>query len=80
MFVDAAQNNLYVTPTTLSAGQPMQVMAQGQVVICDVVGRLVATYGNPRNSSQQLIIPAPDQAGIYILKDSNHATAKIIVR
>lgn len=78
--VDAAQNNLYVTPTTLSAGQPMQVMAQGQVALYDVVGRLVATYGNSRNSSQQLIIPAPEQAGIYILKDSNHATAKIIVR
>lgn len=73
-------DNLYVTPTALGVGDPMQVLAHGEVVLYDIVGRRVASFGDSRQATQQLIITAPDRAGIYILKDSSHATAKIIVR
>ena len=80
MAVDNATGNLYVTPTTVNPGEPMQVIAHGELVLYDVVGRSIARYGDARSATRQMIVTAPDRAGIYILKDSNHATAKIIVR
>ncbi len=77
--LDGVSENLYVTPTMLSPGEPMQVVARGEVVLYDIVGRRIAAYGSAANATQQMIITAPDRAGIYILKDANHATARILV-
>lgn len=78
--VDMTGEELYVTPTLSGKGETLYVQAHGEVVLHNILGQLVARYGSASSGLQQLIIPAPTEAGIYTLTDSRHATTKILVR